>query len=234
MTKPFAMNIAETRAPQDGRISLNISGREVDFRVSAMILAMVILGGAGSVPGIPGSAGRSLHDWLAYIESRHPKAIDMGLERVREVAGRLSLLKLPFPVITVGGTNGKGSTCAMLEAMLASAGHRTGCYTSPHLVHYNERVRVDRRQASDDELCDAFEAVENARGDDADAQAVVEPRLAEVAGGWQVDDHLDGKDHQRDRGDQLDGEPGKEPGHGAGLAGHLLFVLAEIAMGTSA
>ena len=120
---------------------------------------------SGSVPGTPGSAGRSLHDWLAYIESRHPKAIDMGLERVREVAGRLSLLKLPFPVITVGGTNGKGSTCAMLETMLASAGHRTGCYTSPHLVHYNERVRVDRRQANDEELCDAFEAVENARGD---------------------------------------------------------------------
>ena len=88
----------------------------------------------------------------------------MGLDRVRAVAERLAL-KPGFPVITVGGTNGKGSTCAMLEAILDRAGYRVGCYTSPHLLTYNERVRVSRRQASDLELCEAFAAVEAARGE---------------------------------------------------------------------
>src|SRR5207237_370795 len=84
---------------------------------------------------------RSLDDWLRYIEAQHPAAIALGLDRVSEVLGRLSAA-LACPVITVGGTNGKGSTCAMLESTLRAAGYRTGLYTSPHLVRYNARVRV--------------------------------------------------------------------------------------------
>jgi dihydrofolate synthase/folylpolyglutamate synthase len=106
---------------------------------------------------------RSLPDWLAYIERQHPQAIALGLERVHEV---LSVLDIRFscPVITVGGTNGKGSTCAMLESILQAGGYRTGLYTSPHLVRYNERVRVAGQEADDASLCAAFEAVEAARG----------------------------------------------------------------------
>jgi dihydrofolate synthase/folylpolyglutamate synthase len=109
------------------------------------------------------AADAGLDDWLAYLERLHPSAIDLGLERVREVRARLDL-KLPFPLITVGGTNGKGSTCAMLESMLRAAGYRVGLYTSPHLLHYNERVRIDARAASDADLVAAFQAVEAARG----------------------------------------------------------------------
>ncbi|CAN0364807.1 unnamed protein product, partial [Phaeothamnion confervicola] len=87
----------------------------------------------------------------------------LGLDRVEEVRARLGL-SAPCPVILVGGTNGKGSTCAMLESILRCAGYRTGLYTSPHLLRYNERVRIDSREASDAALCDAFEAVEQARG----------------------------------------------------------------------
>jgi len=106
---------------------------------------------------------RSLDEWLAFIERQHPKAIALGLERVGEVRARLGIVPV-CPVITVGGTNGKGSTCAMLESILRCAGYRTGLYTSPHLLRYNERVRIDSREASDDALCAAFEAVEQARG----------------------------------------------------------------------
>jgi dihydrofolate synthase/folylpolyglutamate synthase len=107
---------------------------------------------------------RSLEDWLRYIEQQHPKAISLGLERAAEVLARMKLA-LPFPVITVGGTNGKGSTCAMLESMLRCAGYRTGLYTSPHLLRYNERVRVAGAEAGDEALCDSFAAVERARGE---------------------------------------------------------------------
>jgi dihydrofolate synthase/folylpolyglutamate synthase len=106
---------------------------------------------------------RSLDEWLAFIERQHPKAIALGLERVEEVRARLGVVPA-CPVITVGGTNGKGSTCAMLESILRCAGYRTGLYTSPHLLRYNERVRIDSHEASDDALCAAFEAVEQARG----------------------------------------------------------------------
>jgi len=106
---------------------------------------------------------RSLADWLAYIGRLHPQTIALGLARVQRVAGALGLHP-SFPVITVGGTNGKGSVCAMLEAMLHHAGYRAGCYTSPHLARYNERVRVGCREASDDDLARAFAAVETARG----------------------------------------------------------------------
>jgi dihydrofolate synthase/folylpolyglutamate synthase len=104
-----------------------------------------------------------LSSWLAHIELMHPTTIEMGLERVQAVKQRLGLAP-SFPIIVVGGTNGKGSTCAMLETMLAEAGYRVGCYTSPHLLRYHERVRIDRREANDQELCDSFAEVERARG----------------------------------------------------------------------
>ena len=107
--------------------------------------------------------GRSLAGWLEYIERQHPQAIALGLERVVEVFSRLKI-KFSCPILTVGGTNGKGSTCAMLEAVLGSAGYRTGLYTSPHLLRYNERVRIAGREADDAALCGAFDAVERARG----------------------------------------------------------------------
>jgi dihydrofolate synthase/folylpolyglutamate synthase len=104
----------------------------------------------------------TLQQWLEYIERQHPQAIALGLERVDEVRRALALAPA-FPVITVGGTNGKGSVCAMLEAMLHHAGYRVGCYTSPHLLRYNERVRIGREEAGDEELARAFAAVERAR-----------------------------------------------------------------------
>lgn len=106
----------------------------------------------------------SASQWLGYIEALHPKSIAMGLERVCEVALRLNLAP-SFPIITVAGTNGKGSTCAMLSAIYAKAGYQVGCYTSPHLIEYNERVRVNNINISNDDLCKAFVAVENARQD---------------------------------------------------------------------
>ncbi|MDO9052861.1 MAG: bifunctional tetrahydrofolate synthase/dihydrofolate synthase [Gallionella sp.] len=106
----------------------------------------------------------TLTDWLTYLESLHPKTIALGLTRVAEVKQRLHL-DADFPLIVVGGTNGKGSVCAMLESILHAAGYRVGCYTSPHLLHYNERVRIDKQQASDEELCASFAEIEHARGD---------------------------------------------------------------------
>jgi len=104
----------------------------------------------------------NLADWLTHLESLHPKTIALGLERVAQVKQRLNL-QPDFPVIIVGGTNGKGSVCAMLEAILHAAGYRVGCYTSPHLLDYNERVRIAKQQASDAELCASFERIEQAR-----------------------------------------------------------------------
>lgn len=94
----------------------------------------------------------------------HPVAIDMGLERVATVGARLDL-RFDCPVITVGGTNGKGSTCAMLESMLMQGSYRVGLYTSPHILDFNERARIDGHSVSDAVLCDAFTAVEAVRGD---------------------------------------------------------------------
>ena len=104
----------------------------------------------------------SLGDWLAHCERLHPKNIDMGLERVRTVA-QLLALQFAGPVITVAGTNGKGSTCAMLEACLLQAGYRTGVYTSPHLVHFEERCRVHGDTVKPQDLLPHFERVEAAR-----------------------------------------------------------------------
>ena len=105
---------------------------------------------------------KTLADWLNHLESLHPKTIALGLERVAQVKQRLNL-NPDFPIIVVGGTNGKGSVCAMLESILHAAGYRVGCYTSPHLLHYNERVRIAKRQASDAELCASFEKIEQVR-----------------------------------------------------------------------
>lgn len=105
----------------------------------------------------------NLPEWLDYIQRQHPSAIAMGLERVREVARRLRLTRPARRVITVAGTNGKGSTVAFIEAIARAAGLRAGAYTSPHLLRYNERVRIAGREAGDDELVSAFERVEAAR-----------------------------------------------------------------------
>lgn len=110
-------------------------------------------------------APRTLPEWLRWQESLHPRVIELGLGRVREVATRLGCAKPAGPVFTVAGTNGKGSTVALLERFLAGAGRRTGAYTSPHLLAYNERIRLAGRPINDDELVAAFEAVERARGD---------------------------------------------------------------------
>jgi dihydrofolate synthase/folylpolyglutamate synthase len=107
---------------------------------------------------------KTLQQWLDWCEQLHPVAIDMGLDRVKTVADRMDL-HFDCPVITVAGTNGKGSTCAMLEAVLLQAGYRTGVYTSPHLVHFEERCRLHGESASAEAFADAFAAVEAVRGD---------------------------------------------------------------------
>jgi dihydrofolate synthase / folylpolyglutamate synthase len=103
-------------------------------------------------------------EWLDYIEALHPKAIAMGLDRVKLVLNRLQLAPA-FPIITVAGTNGKGSVCAMLSQIYLQAGYRVGTYTSPHIQRYNERVSVNLQPISDGDLCAAFAAVEAARAD---------------------------------------------------------------------
>lgn len=114
---------------------------------------------------LPPSQNAGLEAWLQYLELLHPLAIDMGLERVRTVAQRMQLVQPQAQVITVAGTNGKGSTVRYLETILAAAGYRTGVYISPHLHHYNERVRIDRKLLDDAAHVAAFVAVEQARGD---------------------------------------------------------------------
>lgn len=106
----------------------------------------------------------TLDGWLARLEQLHPQAIDLGLDRVQKVTRALDL-KPTFPIIIVGGTNGKGSTCAYLEAILGAASYKTGLYTSPHLLRYNERVRVAGRDAADADLIAAFERIDVARGE---------------------------------------------------------------------
>jgi len=108
---------------------------------------------------------RSLADWLAYLEQLHPTAIDMGLDRVRAVAARMAMTRPAPLVVTVTGTNGKGSTCAFIASLLDAQGLKIGSYSSPHLLRYNERVLLSGREASDAELCEAFAVVEAARGE---------------------------------------------------------------------
>lgn len=104
----------------------------------------------------------TLVDWLGYLEQLHPKTIDMGLDRVNKVRTELGLVP-SFPVIIVGGTNGKGSVCAMLESILTTAGYNVGCYTSPHLIRYNERIRIQQKEVTDRELIQTFTLVDEAR-----------------------------------------------------------------------
>jgi dihydrofolate synthase/folylpolyglutamate synthase len=105
----------------------------------------------------------TLDDWLTHCERLHPTTIDMGLDRVRTVADRMGI-RFDCPVITVAGTNGKGSTCAMLESILGQAGYRTGVYTSPHLVHFEERLRIAGVAVDASKLIASFAEVERARG----------------------------------------------------------------------
>ena len=126
-------------------------------------------GQGGEVPAA-GKGGslvrfRTLDDWLRWQETLHPQSIALGLERVHAVAGRMGWPACGCSVLTVGGTNGKGSTVAFLEAILEEAGYRTGAYTSPHLLRYNERVRLRRQPVGDDALCEAFARVDHARGE---------------------------------------------------------------------
>jgi len=108
---------------------------------------------------------KTLDDWLAWQTTLHAREIELGLDRISEVATRLNLLNCPFPVITVAGTNGKGSTVAMLSTILHHAGYKVGTYTSPHIIHYNERIRIGLRCVVDEQLCTSFEKINQARGD---------------------------------------------------------------------
>lgn len=111
------------------------------------------------------SALRSVEDWLNHLEALRPELIELGLGRTQKVAATLGLLESACPTITVAGTNGKGSVCAMLATVLRTAGYRVGVYTSPHLLRFQERIQIDGQLISDAELCSAFAAIEQARGD---------------------------------------------------------------------
>lgn len=111
---------------------------------------------------MPTFASECLEDWLDYLEALHPSAIDMGLDRVAQVRDAMAI-NPSFAIVTIAGTNGKGSVCAMLSSILKAAGYRVGTYTSPHLLHYNERVMLDMVPVSDDALVASFRVVEAAR-----------------------------------------------------------------------
>ncbi|HLS51625.1 MAG TPA: bifunctional tetrahydrofolate synthase/dihydrofolate synthase [Burkholderiaceae bacterium] len=113
---------------------------------------------------LPLTQHSSLDQWLEHLETLHPSAIDLGLERIRQVYQRLNL-NPKYLTISVAGTNGKGSSCALLDAIVRSAGYRTGVYTSPHLIDFNERIRIQGEKASDKAIVEQFERVEKARGD---------------------------------------------------------------------
>lgn len=105
----------------------------------------------------------SLHEWLDWQEGLHPSSIELGLDRVTEVFKRLHSLSAPSPVITVAGTNGKGSSVAFLESIYQNAGYETGAYTSPHLLRYNERIHLNGEEVTDERICEAFERIDQAR-----------------------------------------------------------------------
>jgi len=108
---------------------------------------------------------RTLGEWLAWQEELHFSAIDLGLDRCTEVARRMGLLQPAYTIVSVAGTNGKGSSACMLNAIYLNAGYSVGTYTSPHLIRYNERIRVNGVEVRDRELCEAFERIDRARGD---------------------------------------------------------------------
>ncbi|MDF2940722.1 MAG: folC [Gammaproteobacteria bacterium] len=105
----------------------------------------------------------NLDEWLDYLGKLHPKEMDFGLDRVREVAQRLKLLPVSYKCIIVGGTNGKGTTCHLLESIYRQAGYKTGLHTSPHLLRFNERIILTGKMADDQSICEAFAQIEQAR-----------------------------------------------------------------------
>lgn len=105
----------------------------------------------------------NLNEWLAHLEKSHPQFLEPGLERVKIVAQRLAVLTTNCPVMTIAGTNGKGSCVALAETILVAAGYQVGTYTSPHLIRYNERIRINKKPIEDDILCESFKVVETAR-----------------------------------------------------------------------
>ncbi len=111
------------------------------------------------------STFRSLDDWLTWMETLHPSEIDLGLSRITDVASRLGIQKIDSKVVTVAGTNGKGSCVHSLESLMLSADATVGTYTSPHIQRYNERVRVNGESVSDEQLCSAFEQINQARAE---------------------------------------------------------------------
>lgn len=117
------------------------------------------------MPDSDAGEGPALRRWLAHLEQTHPSEIELGLERLVPVADRLGLCPAPFRVLTVAGTNGKGSAVAVAEAALSASGHRVGAYTSPHLLHYGERMRLDGLPAEEARILAALEQVEAARAD---------------------------------------------------------------------
>src|SRR6188474_796276 len=114
----------------------------------------------------PGPRFRRLADWLAWQETLHPNAIDLGLDRLQRTLDRLAWQRPACPVITVAGTNGKGSCVALTACILREAGYRVGTFTSPHLLRYNERIVVDGVEVSDAALMSAFERIDAARGEE--------------------------------------------------------------------
>ena len=101
----------------------------------------------------------SLNEWLTHLETLHPRSIDLGLDRIKTVQQALSLDSQSFKVILVAGTNGKGSTCTFLADLLLQAGYRTGLFTSPHVLQYRERIRINKSFATDAEICEVFEEI---------------------------------------------------------------------------
>lgn len=144
---------------------------------------------------------QKLGDWLAWQEQFHPRPIDLGLDRVAGVYARLDPKPNSIPTITVAGTNGKGSCVAFLEAIYRAQGYRVGTYTSPHILKYNERIRIDGQPVADDQICAAFERIDAVRGDtslsyfefgtlaalDSFSRAGVEVRILEVGLGGRLD-----------------------------------------------
>jgi len=108
---------------------------------------------------------KHLHEWLAWQETLHSQKIELGLERISDVANNMGVAKPQYKTIVVAGTNGKGSIVTILESIFHHAGYRVGAYTSPHLLRYNERIRVRQQNADDNSLCNAFDRVDRARGD---------------------------------------------------------------------
>ena len=108
-------------------------------------------------------SSKNLNEWLIWQSSLHPREIELGLTRCRTVAQRLDLLPLPFPSISVAGTNGKGSSVILLDSILSAASYRVGRFTSPHLLRYNERICISGIEASNSQICEAFEQIETVR-----------------------------------------------------------------------